>query len=92
LKEGSPASLFFMADDVIQSVNAVAVNTTEALQAELIKSHHPSFQVWRKGRTITFAIVVEEGHDYWPVTRVKKNSEASDEQKLRYDDWMQSLF
>ncbi len=92
LKEGSPASRLFMTDDVIQSVNDIAVNTVETLQAELMKSPQPSFLVWRKGRTISFTMAVEENQDYWAATSVKKNSEASVEQKLRYTNWMQSKF
>lgn len=92
LKEGSPASRLLMSDDVIQAVNGLAVNAAEELQTALVKSATANVTVFRKGRTLILPVKLEEGHDYWSVTRVKKNSEASDEQKLRYNDWMQSLY
>jgi len=92
LQQGSPAAGQFMTDDVIVAVNGISVNTTEHLQTELVKSSNPSFTVFRRGRTIAVSVEVEKDQNYWATTSVKKNSEASEVQKLRYKDWMQSMF
>jgi len=91
LHAGSPSSHCFMAEDLLVAVNDVPVHTLEELQAALELSSHPQFSVLRKGRTITFSIPIKDGHDYWITTSVQKNSDASDEQKLRYNDWMKML-
>lgn len=90
IQEGSPAVQHFMVDDVLLTVNNTPLNTLKELQAALEISQRPLFSVLRKGREVSFSMPLEDGHDYWATTSVQKNSEASDEQKLRYEDWMAS--
>ena len=87
----SPAATFFMTDDHLLSVNDKPVNTLKELQEELETSVYPAFTVLRKGRELSFSIHIEDKGDYWAIVSVKKNSEASDEQKLRYKNWMREI-
>jgi predicted metalloprotease with PDZ domain len=90
VQEGSPSAPYFMMDDIILAVNDTAMHTLHQLQAELEISQLPKFSVQRKGREVSFSIRIEDGTNYWATTSVQKNSEASDEQKLRYEDWMRT--
>ncbi|MDB5274652.1 MAG: peptidase [Chitinophagaceae bacterium] len=84
----SPAAAFFMTDDVLLAVNNKTMNTLQELQGEIELSQYPAFTILRKGREISFSIPIKNEGDYWATTSVQKNSGASDEQKLRYNDWM----
>ena len=87
----SPAATFFMTDDHLLSINDKPVDTIKELQEELEISHDPEFTVLRKGRELSFSIPIADEGNYWAVVTVKKNSEASDEQKLRYKNWMKEI-
>jgi predicted metalloprotease with PDZ domain len=85
----SPAAAFFMTDDQLLSVNDKVIQTVEDLQTLL--SQDTTFKVGRKGREISFTVRLKEEGDYWATWSVQKNSEASDEQKLRYKKWMREI-
>lgn len=88
LQENSPAAQYFMIDDIILAVNNIKMHTLHQLQTALEITHLPEFSVLRKGREVAFSIRLEDGTNYWATTSVQKNSEASVEQKLRYENWM----
>lgn len=87
----SPASFLFMTDDQLLSVNDKPIHTLKELQEELDGSLYAKFTVLRKGRELSFSIRIDDTGDYWAMLSVKKNSEASDEQKLRYKNWMREI-
>ncbi|MBC7485964.1 MAG: protease [Cytophagaceae bacterium] len=87
----SPAATFFMTDDQLLFVNDKPINTLKELQEEIALSQYPKFAILRKGRELSFSIRIENKGDYWAMVNVKKNSEASDKQKLRYKNWMKEI-
>ncbi len=91
LQINSPSATFFMTDDQLLSVNGQTISTVKELEEGLKISQYTKFTVLRKGREVSFSIRVEMGGDYWAMARVEKNSEASDEQKLRYYNWMKDV-
>ncbi|MDB5256745.1 MAG: peptidase [Chitinophagaceae bacterium] len=91
LQINSPSASFFLVDDQLLSVNDKPVSTLHALQEEIELSRYPKFTVWRKGREVSFSIPITDEGDHWALRSVQKNSEASDEQKLRYKNWMREI-
>jgi predicted metalloprotease with PDZ domain len=91
LQIDAPSATFFMTDDQLLSINDKVINTVQELQEGIELSQYNTFTVWRKGREVSLSLHIEEAGDYWATARVEKNSEASDEQKLRYNNWMREM-
>ncbi len=87
LKYDAPAAAYLMPDDVIVAIDSFPVNNSSEIETALKEKTSASFRVLRKGRILEMEITATE-KKYWSMLHVKKNSEASDEQKLRYDYWL----
>jgi len=85
----SPAASCFMPDDIILAVDGSVVEQRAALEEQLIGKSKATFHIVRKGRELSIEMEYDEQR-YWDTTAVQKNSEASDEQKLRYTNWVAS--
>jgi predicted metalloprotease with PDZ domain len=83
----SPAAAQFMPDDLILSVDDVNISNATGLEEQLTGKTQAVFYVLRKGRELELEVSTDERR-YWDQVLVEKNSEASDEQKLRYKDWL----
>lgn len=85
----SPAASQLMPDDLILSVDGINISNTTGLEEQLTGKTQATFYVLRKGRELEAELTSNE-NTYWDKVSVQKNSEASEEQKLRYKSWLGS--
>ena len=75
-----------MAGDLILAVNETNITHQTDLENALTGIHKALFKIKRKGRILV--IDAQSGSQaYWSAWKVEKNSEASPEEKLRYEQW-----
>jgi predicted metalloprotease with PDZ domain len=86
----APAAACLIMDDVILAVNKTSILSIEELEEAMNNSTTWELLIKRKGREKTYTLMPATGN-YWSSYSLQKNSEASDEQKLRYKDWMNGI-
>jgi predicted metalloprotease with PDZ domain len=75
-----------MIGDVIMAVNDTLITTSAELENALENHNKVYLQINRKGRILNLEAQSWD-QAYWSMWKVEKNSEASPEEKLRYEQW-----
>ncbi len=89
LQVHSPAATQLMPGDLILSVDGINISNATGLEEQLTGKTLATFCVLRKGRELEVELTADN-QTYWDKVSVQKNSEASEEQKLRYKSWLGS--